>query len=119
MEPYRVLEMTLLSALIKSHSKVSKNTQSISFSTLDKINGVGVGVVFSLNQTLLSVETTLAVALFLCRNKCQNDLQFLLWNDIPKNPISSEFQFWIAQEIQKNCKPTMSAFIITLQQTIF
>jgi hypothetical protein len=30
---YRVLEMTLLSAEIKSHSKVSKNTQRVIFNT--------------------------------------------------------------------------------------
>jgi hypothetical protein len=30
-------------------------------------------VVFPLKQTLLSVETTLAEALFLCRNECRND----------------------------------------------
>jgi hypothetical protein len=30
-------------------------------------------VVLTLKQTLLSVETTLAEALFLCRNECRND----------------------------------------------
>jgi hypothetical protein len=30
-------------------------------------------VIYTLKQELLSVETTLAEALFLCRNKCQND----------------------------------------------
>jgi hypothetical protein len=34
--------------------------------------------VLTLKQTLLSVEMTLAGALFLYCNKCRNDLQFLL-----------------------------------------
>jgi hypothetical protein len=37
---YRVLEMTLLSALIKSHPKSIKKTLKVSFPTLNKINGV-------------------------------------------------------------------------------
>jgi hypothetical protein len=49
----------------------------VSFSTLDKIRSVVFStlksVVFSLKKTLLSVETTLAEALFLCGNECRND----------------------------------------------
>jgi hypothetical protein len=47
----------------------------MSFSTLDKINEVSFShlKVFTLEQTPLSVEMTLAKTLFLCRNKCRND----------------------------------------------
>jgi hypothetical protein len=41
----------------------------VSFPTLDKITSV----VFTLKQTLLSVEMTIAEALFLRHNKCRND----------------------------------------------
>jgi hypothetical protein len=56
--------------------KYQKDTQSVIFNTqLDKRSVVFIleSVVFILKQTLLSVETTLAEALFLCRNKCRND----------------------------------------------
>jgi hypothetical protein len=68
----------------------------VSFPTLVKINGVSfftlksvvftlISVVFPLKQTLLSVETTLAQALFLCRNECRNDTPVLLCN--VKSPL--------------------------------
>jgi hypothetical protein len=47
-------------------------------------------VVFTLKQTLLSVETTLAEALFLCRSKCRNDQclgqrkKNTYWSKVPK-----------------------------------
>jgi hypothetical protein len=63
-----VLEMTLLDFVIKSNSKVSKKHSKCDFSRQDKRS-----VFFTLKQTLLSVETTLGEALFLCRNMCRND----------------------------------------------
>jgi hypothetical protein len=53
-----------------------KKTLKVSIPTLDKINEVSFShknVIFILKQTFVSVEKTLAEALFLCRNKCRND----------------------------------------------
>jgi hypothetical protein len=55
------------SALIKSHSKVSKRHLKCHFQHSIR------SVVFTLKQIFLSFETTLAEPIFLCRNKCQND----------------------------------------------
>jgi hypothetical protein len=56
------------STLVKS---VVFTLKSVVF-TLISVVFTLISVVFTLKQTLLSVETTLAKALFLCRNECRN-----------------------------------------------
>jgi hypothetical protein len=72
----------------------------VSFLTLDKIKKSVVltlksvvftliSVVFPLKQTLLSVETTLGEALFLCRNECRNDTPVFTVCKVKKTQLKS------------------------------